>query len=139
MLGMFTGGLAYSRKLAVTDATREGARYGATLPLSAAATRDLWLQKVADITVGASSGELAPTAAGSTICVAHVPAAGTPRRLQKSGTASPVLSDGSCFTDGRVGESRIQIQGERTSRLELLVWSRDLSLSSQSVARFEAG
>ena len=138
LLGMFTGGLAYTRKLSVGDATREGARYGATLPLSAEATTDLWLQRVGNITVGAGDGELAPGETGSAICIAYVPATGTPRRMQRSGIATPVFTDGKCFSDGRAGETRIQVTAQRTSTLELLVWSRDLLLSSHSVVRFEA-
>jgi Flp pilus assembly protein TadG len=139
LLGMFTGGLAYTRKLSVTDASREGARYGATLPLTAAANTDAWLQKVADVTVASSDGEIEPGESGAFVCVAYVPGTGTARRLEKTGTASAVLSDGTCFADGRANESRIQVVGRRTSKLELLVWSDDLTLSSQSVARYEAG
>ena len=139
MLGMFTGGLAYTRKLSITDATREGARYGATLPLSAAANTDAWLQQVAGVAVASADGEINPGESGAFVCVAYVPGTGTPRRMQKTGTATPVFSDGTCFTDGRANESRIQVVGRRTSTLELLVWSDDLDLSSQSVVRYEAG
>lgn len=59
--------------------------------------------------------------------------------MQKVGTAGPVFAGGDCFTDGRNGETRIQVVAQRTSRLELLLWSDDLTLSSQSVARYEAG
>lgn len=139
LLGMFTGGLAYTRKLSVTDATREGARYGATLPLTAAATTDAWLQQVAAVAVASSDGELEPGESGAFVCVSYVPGSGTARRMQKAGTSSAVFSDGTCFADGRTNESRIQVAGRRTSKLELLVWSNDLTLSSQSVVRFEAG
>ena len=139
LLGMFTGGLAYTRKLSVTDATREGARYGATLPLSAAANTDAWLQQVAGVAVASADGELDPGESGAFVCVAYVPGTGTARRFEKTGTATPVLSDGTCFTDGRANESRIQVVGRRTSKLELLVWADDLTLSSRSVVRFEAG
>ena len=138
LLGMFTGGLAYSRKSSVTEATREGARYGATLPLSAAATTDAWLQRLAAITVSSSDGELAPAESGAAVCVAYVPAAGPARRLQRVG-GTDTFSDATCFSDGRTGETRVQVVGQRTSKLEVLVWSRDLTLVSRSVARFEAG
>lgn len=139
LLGMFTGGLAYTRKLSVTDASREGARYGATLPLTAAANTDAWLQQVAGVAVASSDGEIEPGESGAFVCVAYVPGTGTARRMQKAGTASAVFSDGTCFSDGRANESRIQVVTRRTSKLELLVWSDDLTLSSQSVVRYEAG
>src|SRR4051794_13996066 len=47
LLGMLTGGLAYSRKLSVAQAAREGARYGATLPITGTLPTDAWLAKVA--------------------------------------------------------------------------------------------
>lgn len=139
LLGMFTGGLAYTRRLSITDASREAARYGATLHLSAAPTTDAWLQRVANVAVATSDGELNPTETGAFVCVAYVPASGGARRMEKIGTASPVFAGGDCFTDGRSGETRIQVVAQRTSRLELLLWSDDLTLSSRSVARFEAG
>jgi hypothetical protein len=138
LLGMFTGGLAYSRKLAVGQATREGARYGATLPLSAEPTVDLWLQRVADVAVSSSDSELSSTVPGMQVCVAYVPGSGTPRRLQRTG-ASTFFSDSLCFTDGRAGEARVQVLAGRSSTLEALVWSRDLDLRTHAVARFEAG
>lgn len=137
LLGMFTGGLAYTRRLSVTDATREGARYGATLPL--AGSVDTWLQQVADVVVASSDGELDPGESGAFVCVAYAPGSGAARRMEKNGAATPVFSDGTCYTDGRTNESRVQVVGRRTSRLELLVWSNDLTLSSRSVVRFEAG
>ena len=137
LLGMFTGGLAYSRKLAVSQATREGARYGATLPLSAESTLDLWLQRESDVAVASSDGDLSTSASGMQVCVAYVPGSGTPRRIQRVGV-STFFSNATCFTDGRSGESRVQVVGSRSSELEALVWSRDLTLSSRAVARFEA-
>ncbi|MEY2433928.1 MAG: TadE-like protein, partial [Acidimicrobiaceae bacterium] len=50
LLGMFTGGLAWNRKLAVTNGVREGSRFGATLSVATstctsgtAGTVDCWL------------------------------------------------------------------------------------------------
>ncbi|HVM08422.1 MAG TPA: TadE family protein [Acidimicrobiales bacterium] len=139
VLGLFTGGLAYTRRLAITDAVRESARYGATLPLSTEATLDAWLQRVGSVVVATADGELDPGESGSRICIAYVPGSGTARRMERVGTASPVFTNGDCFSDGRSGESRVQVIGRRTSRFELLVWSDDLNLSSEAVARFEAG
>jgi hypothetical protein len=138
VLGMFTGGLAYSRKLAVTQATREGARYGATLPLTAEPTVDQWLARVASVAVASSDGELTTTTPGMQVCVAYIPGTGVPRRVQMVGSATS-YGDSSCFTDGRGSEARVQVVGARDSKLETLVWSRDLSLSSRAVSRYEAG
>jgi hypothetical protein len=138
LLGMMTGGLAYSRKLSVSGAAREGARYGATLPITASLPTDAWLTKVATVTVSSGEGELASDKPGQSVCIAYVPGAGSPRRRDQVGTAVS-FTDAPCIAnDGRAGESRVQVVTKRSSKLEALVWSRDLSLSAQAVARFEA-
>jgi hypothetical protein len=138
LLGMFTGGLAYSRKTSVSQAAREGARYGATLPITSSLPVDAWLDKVAAITIDSGDGELAPTQLGQSVCVAYVPGAGSPRRRQQVGTAVS-FSNGTCIgDDGRAGETRVQIVTHRTSKFEALVFSRDLDLTARAVARFEA-
>jgi hypothetical protein len=138
LLGMMTGGLAYSRKLSVSGAAREGARYGATLPITASLPTDAWLAKVAGVTVSSGEGELAADKPGQSVCVAYVPGAGSPRRRDQVGSAVS-FSDAPCIADdGRAGETRVQVVTQRASKLEALVWSRDLALSAQAVARFEA-
>lgn len=137
VLGVFTGGLAYSRKIAVAEATREGARFAATRPV--AGSVDAWLDKVAAVTQSSADGELAADVPGQSICVAYVPAEPAPARSRvQTGTAVSYVS-APCATDGRAGETRVQVVAARSSTLEALLWSRDLSLSSTSVARFEAG
>jgi Flp pilus assembly protein TadG len=138
LLGMFTGGIAYNRKLAVTQATREGARYGATLPLAAEATVDLWLSRVANVVVASADGELQSTTPGMQVCVSYVPGSGTPRRVQITGSTT-TYSDATCFTDSRGSEARVQVVGSRTSKFEALVWSQDVALTSHAVSRFEGG
>ena len=140
LLGMMTGGLAYSRKLSVAQAAREGARFGATLPITASTPVSAWLPRVGALTISSSEGELGSDRPGRYVCIAHVSASGTAQRWEVSGSATPVLSAGPCIADdGRTGETRVQVVGRRTSTLEALVFRRDLTLSSQAVARFEAG
>lgn len=137
VLGMFTGGLAYSRKLSVAQGVREGARFGATLPITAALPTDPWLTRVADLTRSSSDGELEATRPGQFLCVAYVPAAGSPRKREEAG-GSVSFTNGTCIADdGRAGETRVQVVARRTSTLEALVFSRDLALQSHAVARFE--
>ncbi|MBW3615385.1 MAG: hypothetical protein KY439_08775 [Actinobacteria bacterium] len=138
LLGMLTGGLTYSRKLSVGQGAREGARYGATLPITAALPVDTWLTRVAGVTIASSDGELAADRPGQMVCVAHVTSSGTARRRQQTGT-TVIFDNNPCISaDGRVGETRVQVVGRRTSRLEALVFSRNIDLTSHAVARFEA-
>ena len=140
LLGMMTGGLAYSRKLSVAQAAREGARFGATLPITASNPIGAWLPRVGALTISSSDGELEPDKPGRYVCIAHVPATGSAQKWEVTGAATPVQSSGTCLADdGRAGETRIQVVAQRSSKLEALVFSRDLTVGSHAVARFEGG
>lgn len=150
VLGLFSGGLAYNKQLAVTNGVREGSRYGATLSLTSASTAcagaplDCWLARIATITEVSSEGHLDASVAQRRICVAYVYPEGTAatggatRRLVRTASGD-LLSSGTCFADGRpTTERRVQVQGSRDARLEWLLGASDLTLSSRSVTRFEA-
>src|SRR5688500_9489815 len=92
LLGMMTGGLAYSRKLSVAQAAREGARFGATLPITASTPVSAWLPRVGALTISSSDGELASDKPGRYVCVAHVPATGTASKWEVTGTATAIQS-----------------------------------------------
>jgi hypothetical protein len=153
LLGMVTGGMAYNKKLAITNGVREGSRYGATLPVASSAqcspstpgTLDCWLKNVADVTQSASEGELDSTAPAMNICVAYVYPAGTTgsndvtRSLTR--TASPdTFSNTDCgIADGRpASERRVQVTGSRQGEIQFLVTTMTPTLSSQAVTKFEA-
>jgi Flp pilus assembly protein TadG len=138
LLGMLTGGLAYSRKLSVAQATREGARFGATLPITGALPVDPWLTRVANLTIASSDGELGATRPGQFVCVAYVASTGVARMRSETGGAVS-FNDAACIADdGRTGETRVQVVARRSSKLEVLVFSQDLDLESHAVARFES-
>ena len=157
ILGLFTGGIAYNRKITLSNAAREGTRYGATLPVCNPNFCGLnnWLASVADIVQRNASGDLANGTAGLQICVAYVYPAGSAAGLTNDQTtmlvrttgdavgtpASPVsgFPSGTCFDDGRPStERRVQVQVTRQSTLQALVFSWNLNLSSTSVTHFEA-
>lgn len=146
VLGMFTGGIAYNQKLSMTNAAREGSRYAATLPISSTASMSAWLDSVATVAVDAASGELASGTPGRVVCVAYVYPSGTTagdqtaKRMQTaSGTTYSYASSDRCFNDGRPDtERRVQVQIQRDTRIEAIIYSSDLTLTSKSVARFEA-
>lgn len=143
VLGMFTGGIAYNQKLSMTNAAREGSRYAATLPVG---TVNAWLDSVAGVAVDAASGELAAGTPGRVVCVAYVHPDGTTagdqtaKRVETaSGTTYSYASTDRCFADGRPNsERRVQVELRRDTRIEAIIYSSDLTLTSSSVARFEA-
>jgi Flp pilus assembly protein TadG len=154
VLGMFSGGLAYSRKLALIHAAREGVRHGATIATGNGPIPDSWFDEIAQRAMNSASGDLAETWDGQYICVAYVgygsPTTSTDdrtRKREKSGPNAAVYTDGSinnpsswCFDDGRGStgdERRVQVVVRRNSRFEALLWSTNLRLESDSVGRFE--
>jgi Flp pilus assembly pilin Flp len=155
ILGMFSGGLAYARKVALTSAAREGVRHGATLPTGPGAVPDSWFDSVADRAIASAAGDLAETWSGQYVCVAYIgysavfgSTSDATKKREKSGPAAATYSAGSltdpntwCFNDGRGGngnERRVQVVVKRDTRFDALVFGGDLKLSSDAVARFEA-
>lgn len=135
MLGIFTGGLAYNRKIGISNAVREGSRYGATLPVASApacasaAPMECWLAAVASLTEQASEANLTSTVAARSICVAYVYPIGndatTPndssRRLVRT-TGDVYTIGGTCFDDGRAAtERRVQVVASRPGQIQYLV------------------
>jgi len=152
VFGMLSGGISYNRKLALTNAVREGSRYGSTLavaqapPLTPACANqiDCWLAQLATITVQAAEGELGSSVSARQVCVAYVYPNGVTandksRKLLRTAAAADTITDGTCFSDGRGNaERRVQVSAQRDGKLELVLQSTDLKLTSQSVTRFEA-
>ena len=86
LLGTFTGGTAYFQKIGIADATREGARYGATLDDRLTGGLTTWRDNVKARVVSLAGGAVTtadvcadlvtPTALGNTSCgVADPPGA----------------------------------------------------------------
>ena len=145
ILGLFTGGLAYNRKISMVTAAREGGRYGATLPVSnfPGGIND-WLAAVANAVERNSTGDIGSGVSGRTICVAYVYPSGTSAddrtTMLVRTDGGDARSSGTCFDDGRPDpeERRVQVHVSRNSKLEVLLFSRELQLSATSITRFEA-
>lgn len=165
-LGMFSGGQAYNRKITMTNAAREGARYGATLdptgftaPYPATTPSsdhglDQWLFEVMDVVQQNAEGELDAGTEALGICVAYVnpsgPNHGPPgdpandtagHTLNRDNTGSSYGTSGptaECFTDNLAStDQRVQVELTRKSDIQLLFFSIPVTLTSRSVMRFE--
>jgi hypothetical protein len=139
-LGTLTGGICLSRSLALSSASREGTRFGATYPTTAGITS--WLDSVAAHTITESNGDLGSSVTSRYICVAFVSPGtttdDTTYRREQNGSSVSYTSGATCFSDGRPSdERRVQVVVRRTSQLDAFVFQRTLTLQSQSVARFE--
>lgn len=141
MLGILTGGLAWNQRISLTNASREAARYGATLPTMTGMTT--WLDTVAAVAVSSAEGNLASGVAGRSICVAYVYPAGittTDRTTSRTESGSTVTYGNTpCYADGQpTTVRRVQVVLRRRSRLQTAVFTRDLDLTGRVVVRFEA-
>ena len=136
LMGLITGGLAYNKKIAITDAVRGAARYGATLGDSST-----FATSVRDRLVQLSAGELT----GNDVCVELI-RVGSSNTVTRSwyasasnsscpanfGTApaTPTMSNGYCV---------VKVWGMKTAQLQAVLVNSDLELKAGSVAAFERG
>ena len=132
LLGLTSGGMAYNRKISLTNGLREGARFGATLN---GPTTNGWATDVRDRTVELTQGDL--TAAQ--VCV----------RLVKQGTGdvySLLPSDSKCASSGEpampstaaAGDCVVKVWASRPDKLQAMFFTSALTLRASAVARFEA-
>lgn len=134
ILGIYTGGLAYTNKIALVDAVREGARYGASLPTgNAPGAVATWQATVRDRVVAASGGAL--TAAD--VCVAFV----LPTAI--SSTTTTAIANWHCGVgdpSGAINEPLVhlvKVSATKPATLEFFLYSKSTVLRASAVARFE--
>jgi Flp pilus assembly protein TadG len=124
ILGIFTGGQAYSEKIAVIESVREGARYGASLPMgSGAGALTAWEAAVRNRVTDASNGNVAP----ADVCIAWVLPSGT----SHCGLADPA---------GASNEPTVhlvKVSATKAVKMEFFLFSRSTTLTGRLVARFE--
>lgn len=134
LLGMISAGTLYNQQLQLTHATREGARYGATVPADQAFNKGTWADNVRELVIERSAGELTTA---EQVCVSLVEGE-PPVPLSADHTTQ---ADGSaCFDDSGGGESgaRVQVRTERPGELDAMVLRFDLTLDAKATARHES-
>ena len=121
VLGLVSGGIAYNRKISITNAVREGTRYGATLTCSAACVSGgAWISQVKARVAEVSGGELS----ASDVC-AWV------------GTASGTVQCGQADPPGAGGTMVVKVSASKGAELDAIFFRRNLTLTSKSTARYE--
>ncbi len=141
LVGTVTGGVAFARAHSLDNAAREGARFGATLPVNGDLTT--WLNDVAAVAQAAATGDLEDGLSGREICVAYVYPDGTGAAdqtmsltIDEAGTPSTAAAW--CFDDGRPPtDRRVQVATQRSSFFNAIFFQRDLTLTGRSAAQFE--
>ena len=139
LLGIITGAIAYNQKITMSDAVREGARYGATLvaeaPLGTCsstlpATPTTWCDKVRLRVVELSAGELG----AADVCAALVDApdtAGLPASCSLS--SKPANPSGVAAGSRRV----VKVWAARPAEIQAIIYQRSVTLTSSIAARYE--
>lgn len=140
LLGIVTTAIAYGQSSAITNATREASRFGATLTVEG--DLSTWLTNVATAAEDAATGDLDVTKDGHSVCVAYVYPDGTEsedstRRLAVDKTG-PTEDPAECYADGRPNdERRVQVVIQRGAKIETGFWSSDITLSAEAAGMFE--
>ena len=141
VLAIYTGGLAYTTKIALTEAVREGARFGASLPIPAnagdaasmAAAVVTWKGLVSERVVAASGGSLVTT----DICVAYL----TPVNPSTSTTTTiPNTNCGISDPTSSLSEPSIhlvRVSAKKPARMEFFLFSKTTTLTASAIARYE--
>lgn len=135
LLGVTTGGLAYNHKLSMTNAVREGARFGATLTPASVSPPNTWLSAVASRTVEVSAGDLT----SAEVCVKLVREAGATDAnvLTSSCPASMTADEPATPANLANGDCVVKVWAQRGDQLQVLFFSSNLTLKAKSVARYE--
>lgn len=142
-LFLITGALAMDRKLSVAHSVREGARYGATVPLTQTFASGSWASNVRDVVVARSNGELD----NSTVCVSLVEGVNpTVRSTPQPATWFTTNSDGSpcapsdtypAYNPPSDDGLRVQVVATASADLEAVAFSRTVVFDLSAVAKSE--
>lgn len=124
LFGVVSGGVAYSEKVGVVEAVREGARFGASLKLGSGPTAVTdWETTVRNRVVAASGGGLS----APSVCVRLVlPNGGT-----DCGLSDPTGASAESFVH------LVKVSASKSADLEFFFFRKTTTLQGKMVARYE--
>jgi len=136
ILGMVSGGRLYDRKMNLTFAAREGARYGATLPVDQTFSSGTWATNVRQVIVDRSNGDLTP----GDVCVALVEGAPATVYATPSPSNFSTNAGAPCFTETGSSDTgrRVQVLVRGTGTFEAMLFSRTITMEQRAIAQAEA-
>lgn len=124
VLGIYTGGQAYTRKIGVVEAVREGARFGASLPMGTDVNAlTTWKDRVRNRVVDASGGDIV----AADVCVDFV--------LPTGGTACGLGDPAGAANEPAI--HLVKVSASKPAKMEFFFFSRNTTLTGKLVARFE--
>lgn len=135
VMSTLTGGLLLHQKLQLTQATRDGARYGAAVAQNQTFVSGTWASNVRDLVVERSLG-VVPEGQVCVALVSQSPAVVVGGASHANYTTNfPPLP---CYDDGNHDPGlRVQVSTQRTGTLQALVFSMNVGLSASATARYE--
>ena len=136
ILGLTTGGIAYNRKISMTNAVREAARFAGTMPPTMVAAPATWSDAVIGRTVDLAAGDLTT----AQVCV---------KLVRESGSTDDVVEQSSCPTAMLAyepatpanllsGNCVAKVWAARPSELQALFFSSTMNLKAKAVSRYES-
>jgi Flp pilus assembly protein TadG len=124
VLGIYTGGEAYTNKIGVVEAVREGARYGASLPMGTDVNAlTTWKDRVRNRVVDASGGGILL----ADVCVEFVSPTG--------GTACSLGDPAGASNEPSV--HLVKVSATRPAKMEFFFFTKNTTLIGKLVARYE--
>jgi Flp pilus assembly protein TadG len=124
VLGIYTGGQAYTDKIGLVEAVREGARYGASLSLGTDANAlTTWKSRVVNRVVDASGGDI-PAA---DVCVEYA----SPSTATACGLSDPAGAS------NEPGVHLVKVSATKPAKMEFFFFTRNVTLVGKLVARYE--
>ncbi len=139
LLAIVSGGTAYNQKLQITHATREGARFAATVPTDQTFSSGTWAGNVQAMVIEHALGDL--TGTGTNVCVSLVQGSshdGTLTAVHSTSTGPCISPQGYPTTANDAG-LRVQVTASRPGKLELGPFGLvNFTISSQATAKSEA-
>jgi len=151
VFGMFSGGILFNQNNELTHGSRDGARFGATLPVQqfdascGATSGTCWATAVLNETRNDADGNLAVGGAGVRICVALV--TGSPATVVTvagHGTywtdigAGAGVSPAPCFSDGGADtKNRVQVAVYKAGTFNAVLFGVNMTLHSEALAQHE--
>jgi Flp pilus assembly protein TadG len=130
VLGIVTGGFALSIKNSMTNAVREGARVGATLP-----NTSTWGTSVRDRVVSLAGGDL--TSAQVCVELRQVTSSGSTVLQAEPSSCSLSMSPPAIPATAPVGSCVSRVWARRTAEIQAFFFTRDVALTAGAVGQYE--
>lgn len=142
LLGTITAGFALNQKQQITHATREGARYAASISPTQTFTSGTWAENVRDMVVERSAGDLT----ASQVCVSLV--SGNPgvvvapvnQHSTAPGSAPCIANQAYPQYNGALDAGvRVQVTAARPVKIEYMLGEMTRTIAVNATARSETG